>query len=310
MEKIEQFADACQNNKVREVKKMISKGVDINGVNKYGYTGLALAMSNGNTEIARILLGCSNIKIDIKNDGRTALHEACYHNEAESVKLFLAHPACNKDIVTFEDIFGNKAEMIAGMLGYHECARLIREFITTVEEDTRDVDDLVEFITGDTEKKKRRKKRKTPVQSTTQSKNSGVSDDSNYKVLNNGVKGYHNATKITSKGEKEDLRNVESTKVKNLEKAKLGLEKKITSKHADFIANENNVKDIVDINSVEIKSLTSMITKTQDAKNIKLQELDNLDKEISELDIKMRKFIQRKTELLEESQNDEIMIED
>ena len=63
MEKIEQFADACQNNKVREVKKMISKGVDINGVNKYGYTGLALAMSNGNTEVVRILLSCSNIKI-------------------------------------------------------------------------------------------------------------------------------------------------------------------------------------------------------------------------------------------------------
>ena len=56
MDNIEEFASACGNNKVIEVRRMISEGVNINGVNSYWGTGLIVAMSYGYTEISRILL--------------------------------------------------------------------------------------------------------------------------------------------------------------------------------------------------------------------------------------------------------------
>merc|ERR1711909_141287 len=84
----------------------------------------------GNTEVSRILLSCNNIKIDIKNDfGWTALHYACYFNHIESVKLFLEHPTCNKDIVRIENDNGNTAEKIADRQGNKKCAKLIREYL-------------------------------------------------------------------------------------------------------------------------------------------------------------------------------------
>ena len=63
---------------------MISEGVDINGEDSvYGSTGLMLAMMFGNTEVARILHGCNNIRIDTTNSvtGMTALHYAGFHLE-------------------------------------------------------------------------------------------------------------------------------------------------------------------------------------------------------------------------------------
>ena len=41
---------SASNNNVREVRRMISEGVDINLVDSSGYTGLMWAMMNGNTE--------------------------------------------------------------------------------------------------------------------------------------------------------------------------------------------------------------------------------------------------------------------
>ena len=59
--------DCGSANKVIEVRRMISEGVNINGGDEYGDTGLMTAMGRGNTEVSRILLSCNNIKIDIKN---------------------------------------------------------------------------------------------------------------------------------------------------------------------------------------------------------------------------------------------------
>merc|ERR1712179_364451 len=130
MVNISKFVSACFHNQVKEVRKMISEGVDMNGVDSYGYTGLMKAMMWGNTEVSRILLSCDNIKIDIKDKcGRTALYHACYDNHIESVKLFLEHPTCNKDIVMIENMKGRTAKMIADMKGYEECAELIREYL-------------------------------------------------------------------------------------------------------------------------------------------------------------------------------------
>merc|ERR1711936_548175 len=89
-----------------------------------------VGMLRGNTYIVRTLLGCSNIRIDIKDSyGWTALHCAANNDKVESVKLFLAHPACNKEIVKIENNDGMTAEMMAEEEGNQECARLIREYL-------------------------------------------------------------------------------------------------------------------------------------------------------------------------------------
>ena len=117
MTSVNSFIIACYNNKVREVRRMISEGVDINGMDsKYGVTGLMMAMMNGHTEVVRILLGSNNIKIDTKNrsgTSSTALHLACYYNHVECVELFLAHNTCTKAIAMMEDSSGETAQMWA-----------------------------------------------------------------------------------------------------------------------------------------------------------------------------------------------------
>merc|ERR1712179_362596 len=129
------------------ILEMISAGVDVNGLHD-GVTGLAAAMGNGNVEAVKILLDCPGIKIDLKTmRGMTALHFACLNNQVECVKLFLAHPNCSKDIVRIVDQSGATAEKIADKRGNMECAKLVREFTATVQEDDRSFDDLVEFIT-------------------------------------------------------------------------------------------------------------------------------------------------------------------
>merc|ERR1712130_815430 len=61
--------------------------------------------------------------------GYTALHIGCENNSVECVELFLRHPKCNRDIVTSRNSDGKTAEMIATQKGYHECARLVREYL-------------------------------------------------------------------------------------------------------------------------------------------------------------------------------------
>merc|ERR1719206_11922 len=102
------------------------------------YTGLMSAMSASSNKAVRILLGCTNIKIDIKDDvGYTALHYACINNNIEGVKLFLEHPTCNKDIVNTKDKWGRTAEMRADRNGNQECAKLVREYLENNDEETK-----------------------------------------------------------------------------------------------------------------------------------------------------------------------------
>ena len=65
------------------------------------------------------------------NYNRTALHWACANNREECVRLFLAHPQCNTDIVGTVNSGGKTAEMVATDNGYNGCARLIKDFANT-----------------------------------------------------------------------------------------------------------------------------------------------------------------------------------
>jgi len=325
MKNNEEFLLACAHSGIREISKMISEGVDINGVNnRYGYSGLMLAMGEGNTEAAGLLLGCPNIKIDIQDiHGYTALHHACGYKQVESVKLFLKHPACNKDIVkmrtnrgiTAENIASRRTEIIAGVKGNQDCARLVREYLAVVEEDNRNVDDLVEYITreGETERKKKTKKRKSRVQSSLQSKNTGcITENIDVKSIKDDLKTETNMiAKVDSvkdpeiniyKESPEKVHSITNTKRTHMENVKLEIEKKIAEKHVQFGAEEQNLKHIIEANSAELKILVFNIEKSEDEKKIKLNEVNKLDEELSNLERKMAEIRLRKLELVQETQ--------
>merc|ERR1712179_172870 len=76
-----------------------------------------------------------------------------------------------------------------------------------------------------------------------------------------------------------------------------------------YNAHEENVKEIIDTKSIEIKNLDSMIDKSQHEKNKKFNEVDKLNKELSDLETKMAELKLKKTELLEESKNDDKRIQ-
>ena len=92
-------------------------------------------MCYNNKEIVAELLSCRDILLDIteSSDGMTGLHAACDSNQVESARLFLAHPACTKHIVTMLDKEGSTAEMIANTYGHQDCVRMIKEFIDKEE---------------------------------------------------------------------------------------------------------------------------------------------------------------------------------
>ena len=183
------FLNACGVNKIAKVKIILSKGVDINVQGtEYGLTGLMLAMQEGYTDLARILLRCNSIRLDIRDTdeeegGWTALHHACFSHQVESVKLFLAHPACTEETVMIKSNNGETAQELAERYRNRECARLVREFTANKEEKNRTVDDLVEYITGktETEKKKRKKERKNLLQPISHSESIGCSSSNDSK---------------------------------------------------------------------------------------------------------------------------------
>jgi len=127
MSDINQFVYACAKNKVSVVRQMICRGqVDINSRDGGGCPGLCEAMCYNSKDCVAALLSCSNIRLDTKHSGKgqTGLHAACVTNSAECLKLFLAHPACTKHIVTMLDRDGQTGLHAACVMNSVECARL------------------------------------------------------------------------------------------------------------------------------------------------------------------------------------------
>ena len=289
------------------------------------------------------------------------------------------------------------------------CARLVGEFLdreisATVEEDTRVVDDLVDFITGgETDKNKRRKKRENAAtwhsgRKNRKTENIGVDetinaiknknkddfriDDTvmnvdiqkhteksihkevpenlpnrnysitgepeknkkkkkgkivgslldrahcnNRKAGNIAVKENTNATKTGNKddsGIDDTIMNVDiekHTKIwihkkvpenhlntknsihANQNKNKKKLEEKIAGKNVQLDEHEKKVKDMIDTKSIKIKNLDSKIERSHEEENLKLSQVDNLDKELSNLEMEMTELKQKKAKLLEGSKN-------
>ena len=93
---------------------------NVNARDRRGVTGLVLAMRNNMVSTVRLLLACQTIKLDSteKDTEWTGLHYACMYNNVDSVRLYLAHPACTKQIVTILDWKGETADMLASSRGH------------------------------------------------------------------------------------------------------------------------------------------------------------------------------------------------
>ena len=241
--------------------------------------------------------------------------------QIECVKLFLDHPNCNNDIVRIKNNSGETADMIADSA----CAKLIRKYLK--DNDDREVTDLVEFITGgETQKKKKRQKRKNPALSTTRLDITGHSGVNGSKMADVGGKEKENGIVTKTKhdlstGDIDDTiievdfekqpetcihkeAHESNTLRANLKMIEADLEEKIAEKCVHFDEHKENVKDLIHSNSIKIKNLDSMIEKSQYEKGMKLNVVDKLEKELSDLETKMAKLKLKKTELLEESKID------
>ena len=115
----------CGHKIAVEVERMLAEGVNVNARNIGGWPGVSAAMSSNHAVTVQLLLSCSTIRLDSTDSVWTGLQYCFYKN---SVRIFLAHPACTRQMVTMQDKVGKTAEMLADMLGYQECARLVREY--------------------------------------------------------------------------------------------------------------------------------------------------------------------------------------
>ena len=134
MAELQAFLDACDDNKISVVREILARrpGI-INMGDSCGVTGLHWAMSNNSIEVVELLLAREEIDIAVTDsDNSTPLHYGCYKNSVDCVRLYLAHRDCTKDIVTMVDCDSKTAEMVATEYDNQECARIVREYLTTV----------------------------------------------------------------------------------------------------------------------------------------------------------------------------------
>jgi len=137
MSSCEGLINACRNNDVQEVNRLISEGVNVKSTkDRKKLLKFSLeAAEVGNTYIVEILLRSNNIQIDLTSKkGNSLLYVACCCNRIELVKLILAHPDCTKDIVGIKNGRGVTAEMAAIKQRNSMCVQLIKEYLHSVDE--------------------------------------------------------------------------------------------------------------------------------------------------------------------------------
>lgn len=193
-------------------------------------------------------------------------------------------------------------------------------FDITKSEDTRRIDDLVEFIEGDGDtqpsesKKKRKKKRKSnqsqSITAHVESSDNGITNNLE-KVEDKDAKGIDLAKNdiygAISKNVRSEL-EAKHSKLNQLCSEKLDLERTIQEEREHLVVHKQNVEDIIDSKSAEMKNLILMIEKSEDDKNDRLKEVNKIDIELLDLETKMTELKMKKTELFEADTRDDELI--
>jgi len=217
-------------------------------------------------------------------------------------------------------------------------------------EDTRCIDDLVEFIQGDgdtgTERKKKKKRRK---KSSNQALNTSSVCTHDSRLPNNvgqggeieSVKGAENGEntcdndtilnpgsykacpqyeilgaiprrnnsdqtkEILGRSSKADISTSNELQVNSchsmqdsFEKKKNELERRLAEEREHLLTHKQNVEDLIDKKAVEMKNVILLIDKTRDEKNRKIKAVTQVEKDISELEARMKELNLEKRDLL------------
>ena len=51
----DEFAEWCENNDIQKVVAALQNGLDVNLRNRYGHTGLMVAIRNGHSKVVEVL---------------------------------------------------------------------------------------------------------------------------------------------------------------------------------------------------------------------------------------------------------------
>ncbi|MCB1111010.1 MAG: ankyrin repeat domain-containing protein [Chlamydiia bacterium] len=110
-------------NKQEIVRFLLDKGVNVNAYNQYESTPLTIAVSNGNYEATKLLLGVKGIRV---NQGYqqnfTPLHLAVVSQAIPLIHLLLSHPETNPNFGTSD---GATPLHYAAMQGLIEEAKIL-----------------------------------------------------------------------------------------------------------------------------------------------------------------------------------------
>lgn len=134
------FVEAGTAGNVAELKALLDQNADVNSTNEYGYTALMMAADYEHVAPMELLLSRkANVDLQTRDDGRTALHCACYQGRDAAVALLLEANADlslrNKGGKTAPDLAKDRKREIRISLGGKEykknnweaCVRLIEE---------------------------------------------------------------------------------------------------------------------------------------------------------------------------------------
>jgi len=217
-------------------------------------------------------------------------------------------------------------------------------------EDTRCIDDLVEFIQGDgdagTERKKKKKRRKKSSNQTLNTSSASIHDSKSPNNVGQGdeifiVKGEVNRENT---GDNDAIQSSESYKAfpqyetlgaiprrnnnfetnqrhgrapkanissfnevqddsnhtmhDSLEKKRKELERRVAEEREHLLTHKQNVEDLIDKKAVEMKNLILLIDKSRDEKNRKMKGVAQIEKDLSELELRMKELNLEKRDLL------------
>ena len=89
------------------------------------------------------------------------------------------------------------------------------------------------------------------------------------------------------------------SKQENFQKKKTELERRIAEEREHLLTHKQNVEDLIDKKAVEMKNVILLIDKSRDEKNEKMKGVARGEKDISELETRMRELNLEKRDLLE-----------
>ena len=113
---IDDLCDACGSGEANCVANILNNnpGININGRDSNGRTPLEITVMMNDARIAEILLTDPKTEFGVHTPcGESVLHQACFMNFLECVKLFSSDRRCTPDVLNMKTLEGNTGLMVA-----------------------------------------------------------------------------------------------------------------------------------------------------------------------------------------------------